>query len=507
MVFFVFLVIFVFELRSLRVRRVITGDRIRTIAHMRWSTRVAVFITILSVQLGCHAPVDRQMNAQTVALEQRVRNHTRSAVFADMTPPQEGNRSAIKSERAIAATGADVPPPDNDGTFVGLAISGGGSRSANFAAACMFQLQRLGLLQKVDYISTVSGGSLTGAYYCSAADREWNPGAVQKKLTYHYASDLLHRTFLPWDDLAFVFSDLNRSDLLAGVFEEQLLGKNGRPLTFTDLRADRPRLLINATDVQSARRFVFCNETFDGLNSDLEHYPLAYAVTASAAVPILLHPVALEDYSTTFPQFRHLVDGGVTDNLGVQTLVETYSAQVRQAADQGRPTPYPRGAVFVMIDAHTRFNSALADRRDIGIIGNLKSAAGLMSTALLNRASSATLAEMIVNGAADAETAEQMRKDIAQLNDQGYLRFTDKRDHPVRVIYLSLAQVNTLQNLPSGSFSESVNSIGTYFNIHPTEAYSLYAAADLLIKERFEPIIREVVKEISGTPATRDNAP
>src|SRR5579872_3452729 len=65
-------------------------------------------------------------------------------------------------------------PSSNNGYFVGLAISGGGSRSSNFAAACMFQLQRIGLLQDVQCISSVSGGSVVATYYCSSPDSDWN---------------------------------------------------------------------------------------------------------------------------------------------------------------------------------------------------------------------------------------------------------------------------------------------------------------------------------------------
>ena len=72
-----------------------------------------------------------------------------------------------------------------------------------------------------------------------------------------------------------------------------LFTRNGRTLTYADLRKDRPHLLINAaTDLQSGRRFVFCNESFDEINSDLSKYPLGYAVAAgAAAVPVLMHSV------------------------------------------------------------------------------------------------------------------------------------------------------------------------------------------------------------------------
>src|SRR5206468_4736393 len=132
--------------------------------------------------------VDKPLNGQRVALEARRQNQTRASLAADV-PPLESNkpRSVTPATRDVQST-ADR---NNDGYFVGLALSGGGSRSANFAASCMFQLERLGLLEKVDYISSVSGGSLTAAYYCLNGPDEWTPGNVQNKLTHSFASDVI----------------------------------------------------------------------------------------------------------------------------------------------------------------------------------------------------------------------------------------------------------------------------------------------------------------------------
>ena len=219
-----------------------------------------------------------------------------------------------------------------------LSLSGGGSRSAAFSAACMFQLERLGILQKVDYLSTVSGGSLPGAYYCLQGS-DWNPGTVQTKMTHEFATDLVVQTFyLPWNWCALIFGQFNRSDILAEVFDDVLYRRNNKSLTFADLRPDRPRLLINATNLQSGRRWIFCNESFNQINSDLAGYPIAYAVAASSAVPVALHPVAMHDYATIYPQYLQLVDGGVADNLGIVTLVETYTNQINLARTIS-PTP------------------------------------------------------------------------------------------------------------------------------------------------------------------------
>jgi predicted acylesterase/phospholipase RssA len=419
------------------------------------------------------------LNKPEVSLADRKQNHTRAALFTAK------------------------PPTDADGYFVGLSLSGGGSRSAAFSAACMFQLERLGILQKVDYISTVSGGSLPGAYYCLSGS-DWNPGNVQKKMTYEFANDLIIKTFLiPWNTLGLMFTRLDRSDLLADTFDEILFSRNGKQLTFADLRPDRPRLLINTTDLQSGRRWIYCNESFNQLNSDLSKYPISSAVAASSAVPILLHPVNVHDYATIYPRYLHLVDGGVGDNLGIVTLVETYINQVTLAKQENLPDPYPNGAIFFVVDSRVRFNGELSGESDVGWLDILRTALRLTSNSLLNRVSSATLSDLIVRNAPDDATVKQLRDDIQRLETDGYLEMKDKTGHPITVVHLSLSQVDSLRDIPFDSFRQSINSISTYFNIKQSEAEDLYEAADLLVKEKLETHLRDIAQKLHPEATTR----
>jgi NTE family protein len=257
-------------------------------------------------------------------------------------------------------------------------------------------------------------------------------------------------------------------------------------------------LLINATDLQSGKSFVFCNESFDQLNTDLAKYPLAYAVAASSAVPVLLHQVTLRDYSTTFKQYRHLIDGGVVDNLGVRTLVEVYRSQLRASGNKA----YPRGAVFFVIDAKTTFDAKISEHGDTSLMQTLEFGAGVTSTVLLNRASSATLAEIILDSSPDTADAATLRRERDQLMNEGYVHIEDIAGRPVHVLHLALSRVNDLPDLPFKTFHESVNSISTYFNIDQTEAYQLYQAADLLVRERFRGPLTRIADELNGKPAS-----
>src|SRR5687767_6576046 len=111
-----------------------------------------VLLLLLPALVGGCTRFDRPLNALKVPLESRVTNQTRAAIGADLAPLDALDSQQIRPATQpghAAANASEVRrcPTDDDGYFVGLAISGGGSRSANFGAAAMFQLQRLGMLQ------------------------------------------------------------------------------------------------------------------------------------------------------------------------------------------------------------------------------------------------------------------------------------------------------------------------------------------------------------------------
>jgi predicted acylesterase/phospholipase RssA len=438
---------------------------------------VVILITILN---GC-TYVNQPLNPPDVPLESRQTNNTRAALVHADDPSTPATR-----------------PTHNDGWFVGLAISGGGSRSANFSAAVMFELQRLDFLDRVDAISSVSGGSLTAAYYCLADSDAWNPATVQRKLTHPFAGDMWWHAAMPWNTIALGLTDYDRSDVMAKVFTRALFSRDGKALTYADLRPDRPRLLINGTDLQSGRRFVFCNESFDEMNSDLSRFPIGYAVAASSSVPIVMHQVTLRDFATVFKQFRHIVDGGVEDNLGVLTLLETYKANNEAAQKRGLPPPYPKGAILVIVDAGTQFNAQLSDKGDVGFFEGLGTGANLSSAKLINRASSATLADLIVQYAPEFLTAHDIRQHLADLSQRGFIETVDRDGHPLTILHVALSRVSGLKDLPYQTFAQSLDEIDTYFNIPRSDAYNLYRAAELIVRERFEDKLRQISRRLDA---------
>ena len=267
-----------------------------------------------------------------------------------------------------------------DKNFVALAISGGGSRAAIFSAAAMFELQRYGLLQHVDLVSCVSGGCLTAAYYALSCDEAGNPAACPQTTNgakrYAWSEEALYpllerrllwrwfgNWFWPNNILKFWFTHFDRTDILAetlsnNLYDHSILDNN--QFRFRDLNPARPNLAINATDAttgaQARFNFVFTPEKFREMGSDLDRYPIANAVTASASFPGAFHYVTLRDFRNQ--RYVHLLDGGAYDNLGLNAI--------RTAM---KPTVDPKSGlenrVVIIVDAYMGLDNNMAKKAEV----------------------------------------------------------------------------------------------------------------------------------------------
>ena len=249
--------------------------------------------------------------------------------------------------------------PDNaDDLFVVLAFSGGGTRSAAFAygvlekfrdTKVMIDGQQRRLLDEVDVITSVSGGSFTAAYYGLFGDRIFTDFGTRFLLR-DVQSALYQQIFNPGHLVSLASGAFNRSDLAARWFGRELFDHK----TFNDISlGSLPFVIINASDLNNGATFAFIQQQFDFLCSSLSGYPVANAVAASSAVPGVFATIALRNYASCpqrqapwvsqaladddqldrryavaralerysrpdrMPAVR-LVDGGVTDNLGVR---------------------------------------------------------------------------------------------------------------------------------------------------------------------------------------------
>ena len=297
---------------------------------------------------------------------------------AGLVPPPEPTKPLDAVDPTFGYRFSNLRPgPDNsDGLFMVVAFSGGGTRSAALAYGVLdklrtTQIQWNGkprrLLDEIDVIHSVSGGSYAAAYYGLYGDAFFDdfPGRFlnadfQTELWDRYVSVTGATQAVGW-------SANDRVDLLSDILERRLFAKK----TFADLlaRQTRPQVVMHATDLNHGSDFQFTQDQFDPLCTNLSDLPLARAVAASSAVPILFGPVALKNYggrcgytspNGTQPKLHglqdpslalraqryaavmdsyqdsspetgrpwiHLIDGGISDNLGLRGPLESSAAQ------------------------------------------------------------------------------------------------------------------------------------------------------------------------------------
>jgi NTE family protein len=267
--------------------------------------------------------------------------------------------------------------------FVILAFSGGGTRAAAFSYGVLEALRRIEiagssgdtvrLLDEVDVITGVSGGAITAMAYGLYGERLFDV-YEQDFLKRNVQRELITRIVNPLDWGKLLSSGYGRSELAAQLYDKILF----HGATFADIeRADRPVIAVSATELSSGSRLVFSPQNFNVMCADLRPITLSRAAAASSAVPVLLSPITLNNYGgscgytepawlASFPQsadaprpvdrvrnrlqeirglgdgkddpYFHLVDGGISDNLGLRGVldfIETFEAL--HAA--GQPTP------------------------------------------------------------------------------------------------------------------------------------------------------------------------
>jgi len=287
-------------------------------------------------------------------------------------------------------------PNQSESLTVIMAFSGGGTRAAAYAYGVLEALrdieiswegQQRRLLDEVDTISSVSGGSFTAAYYGLFGERIFED--FEEKFLYADVQGHLTSSFLnpfTWFKTGSLF--FGRSDYAAEYYDEILFeGK-----TFGDMlkRTDTPIIQINATEVSSSTQFTFLQGVFDLLCSDLSTFPVARAVAASSAVPVLFSSITIDNRAGScgfemkpyvlaaledpepFSRRRHLVekyikyldsetnpylhlyDGGLTDNLGIRPGLNRLTiADDAWAFVKARGAGDTRRLVFIVVNAQS----------------------------------------------------------------------------------------------------------------------------------------------------------
>lgn len=240
------------------------------------------------------------------------------------------------------------------------------------------------LLEEVDCISSISGGSFTAAYYGLFGDRIFQEFR-DKFLNVNIQRALLWRLFNPMNCVRLASPYFDRIDLAAEYYDQHVFDEK----TFASLSepSRRPFIILNATNMVNGERFEFTQEQFDFLMSDLNSVPVARAVAASSAFPFLLSPITLknyphtgfelpkdykgglEDYDTNRRRYYwaknrmiymddrklpylHLMDGGLGDNIGLRPIEAAYqhtSGFIRKLVNEGKIEKF----VVIVVNART----------------------------------------------------------------------------------------------------------------------------------------------------------
>lgn len=248
--------------------------------------------------------------------------------------------------------------PDADLSII-MSFSGGGTRAAALSYGVLLELRdtlitingkQRRLLDFVNVISSVSGGSFTAAYYGIYGDKIFDD-FEDKFLRANVEDELVHGFVSPsrW------LTGKERTQMAVEYYQEKLFGN----ATFADMRRpNAPMVLLNASDLSTGTRFSFVQEYFDLICSSIDSFPVAKAVATSSAVPVMFNPVVVENHmgcdtreiqqqlsqtkrKHTNSQvllaakdlekivekkdkyrYLHLVDGGITDNLGLRSFFE-----------------------------------------------------------------------------------------------------------------------------------------------------------------------------------------
>ncbi|MFG0288203.1 MAG: patatin-like phospholipase family protein [Rhodopirellula sp. JB044] len=220
---------------------------------------------------------------------------------------------------------------------IALAFSGGGVRATVFHLGVLARLARQDLLGNVRTVSSVSGGSLATGLVLSRSGYQWPT-----------SEDYLHHV-VPEIHQLLTTRDIQRSYVLKSLMFPWRLARGRASVLGDALRqhwridgdlADlptSPRIIINATCYQTGKNWRFQRDEMGDYQPNYVRDPnfrLSHVLAASAAVPGLIGPLVVKTRDHRWSEFRsdawesieprykrlNLWDGGVYDNLGVESL-------------------------------------------------------------------------------------------------------------------------------------------------------------------------------------------
>lgn len=413
----------------------------------------------------------------------------------------------------------DAPQANDRSMLLLVSMSGGGARAAAFGYGVLDALRQThvhwqgrdtSLLDEIDVISGVSGGSIMAAYF-AAFGKDTFPAFEQQFLHKNFQDNLISYAFKPINLHDLTSPWFGRSNLLERRLNELFKGK-----TFGDLRerGNQPSLLVSATDLSLGSSFEFTWRQFALICSDLDSVPLSFAVAASSAVPIALSPMTLKNFNAECPQsvaltppaandyrmrllrdsqrsyldaaarpYIHLVDGGLADNLGLRSLLD------RSQADGGL-----RGSVRNVSNTKIQKLVIIAVNAERDPSERIDSSDQVPSTVQVLDAL------LFGTGARATQETLGLLKDTAQAWQRELHRTvpTGGDDPFAPDAQIHVINVN-LRDAPDDAWRSVLLHIPTAFSVAPAEVSSLIDAGRSILRE--SPEFKALVKSIGGATA------
>lgn len=407
----------------------------------------------------------------------------------------------IAVDRSVEVQAAANRDPS---TLVALTLSGGGARAAAFGLGvlqelrdtpCCWNSKGSNLLDAVDLVSGVSGGSIVAAYFAAFGSGELDR-FEREFLRFDFQSSLVEQLRTPANLAKLTSPWYGRSHLLADRLDALYRG-----MTFGDVgrRPRHPQLVVTATDLSLGTGFDFTADQFALICSDLQSVPLSFAVAASSSVPLLLSPMTLKNWNGDCPlpprpsaplasgaDYRarlfaeqqtsyadasarpwiHLVDGGLADNLGVRRLMDRAlsGGGMRAAFKEVRIPPGSiRRLVVIAVNAE-RDPSERIERRD-----TLPSTLDVVDALLFGAGARAT------------HETEEMLDDIARAWQTSLAAGGEAVRAFAPGAELHLVKVN-LRDAPPGEQRLRLLQVPTSFTIAPAEVDSLIGAGREILR-------------------------
>lgn len=421
-------------------------------------------------------------------------------------------------------------PGQDSNLAVAMAISGGGSRAANFGIGIMLGLESLRLsneqdvLDQIDYLSTVSGGGFAGGAYVAALYeyhetegakafklRDYIEEGIDEDLNYSYTGVLLRANFSPrlW------FSFVDDGDALERAIDDYVLGYKKRKRTHGNLnrsillgdlfipansrlRVRFPMLITNSSTLKTMAIFPFTPDILNAYHVkgyahrlrrvkkdslDPFRVPLAVGVKASGSFPVLISNSTLQSSFHNERKYLHLIDGAMTDNIGYYSALEV----LRQ---DGSPQK-----VLLVVDADASGNRYTFSTKK-GAISSLNVLARLPSSGLDARR--ATLVKDI-KVVCEKEGITPVFFGFYQLlenNKAEVPKVIDLKKEMAKMIQL-LSEEKSLSDANEQILYELLTYIGTKYSMKKDEQILLFLAGQYLVRLQ-EDVIRSAVNRASG---------